>query len=520
MAAVQLNLNEGLTALKSTVTSEISSPDQIEQYLARYELLGGAIEDAREKDIISPLPDSEPVASADYARSRILTIRNRLFNLGYLKSDNKKARLDKTLKSGIAGFQRDAAKTIDGFVIDGWVGEQTWTALQELVSFEETSNILRWFNDGEACPALIRATHLRLYALGLIDAKPGQFVKDFIPSLQHFGDICRILTLSGNTVSPSLCQPTIALLFDQDALIKRLAQCTAPKKNPERKIIQSFVMNMARIELWMLGFAIEPDGSQTDLAAMLNRNIELKIRSSMFKALKSYWAYHKGDSSKANIPALLFVKSSFPDFFKQLVIDTSTDAGMDADEIYDCLNENHISLDTVWEHVKSFGSRLWDGLKRLWGWFKNMVRKVAGSILSFTENISRLAYQYILHSYEGVKAVIRGFTDSVFYLVSTEIKTPEHVKTVIRHDADFDFKVLVHDADKPADVTALAETMEIRSRIFNISSRILASLIALLKYIVTGFVGWAWLLMGLLKLHKRLDRLAPELIELQKELET
>jgi len=517
MPAAPPNLCEGLTALKRSVTSDISSPEQFEQYLERYAMLGGAVEELRQKNIISPLPDSEPAGSSDYAHSRIRTIRNRLFNLGYLKFDSKEVQLDETLKSGIAGFQSDAAETIGDFTVDGWVGEQTWTALQELVSFEETSNIPRWFKDGEACPALIRATWLRLFTLGLIGDKPGQDLGDMGPALRQFSKICRILELTSGHVRPEICPETISLIFDQDGLVKQLAKCTAPTTKAVRMIIHGFVMSLAKIELWLLGFAVEPNGSKQEISASLNKSMILEKESPLYKALYSFWVLHKGDQSKATMPARLFVNSSFPLFFAQLLKDTTTEVEqMDADEVYDCLKEYHISLDTVWEHVKAFGSRLWDGLKRIWGWFRNIVRKVASAVSSFIKNISCLAYQYMLHSYETVKAVIRGFCDSVSYLVSAELKVPEHVKTVIRHDADFDFKILVHEEDKPADVTASVEAVKIRSRIFNISSRILAALINVLKYIATGFAGPEWLLMGLLKLHKRITRLAPELIELQK----
>ncbi len=74
--------------------------------------------------------------------SRIKTIRNRLFNLGYIEQDTGTGHLDDTIRDGIKVFQREA-----GLKVDGWIGEkETWPALQDLVSFETPINIKKWFD--------------------------------------------------------------------------------------------------------------------------------------------------------------------------------------------------------------------------------------------------------------------------------------------------------------------------------------------------------------------------------------
>jgi len=279
----------------------------------------------------------------------------------------------------------------------------------------------------------------------------------------------------------------------------------------------------------MLGFAIEPDGSDVrtsflrtgnGISDSLNSNMELKVRAPLYKALVSYWAIHKGHISKAQVPARLFIKQSFPQFFSQLMTDTSTeDAGeMDGDELYACLEEKHVSMNTVWEHVRIFGSRLWDGIRRVWGWFRNIIRHIGGAITAFIKDLSRLVYQYALYSYETVKTVIRGFCESVAYLVSPEVALPAAMMSRIHHDGDCDFIILVDESYAPADVTAEAELLEIKSCIFRISTYILSTLVAALKSVAAGIAGWAWLLSGLLRLHRCIVRLAPELIELQKRI--
>jgi len=529
MSVAQLNLSEGLSDLKLSVTSALSGSDQLGLCVKRYGLLEHALKKARTDEIITPLPDGEPSGSSDYARSRILTMRNRLANLGYLKSDSKRAVLDAKLKMGITRFQQDVAKTIDGFAVDGWIGDQSWTALQELVSFEDVSNIPRWFKEGEPSPALMRAIQLRLFALGLVEEKPGNVVLKLKPALQHFSEICRILKLSAEPVLPEVCPASVSLLFDQGEIVRRLAVTTAPTARSVRIKIHGFIMNVAKIELWMLGFGISPDGSDArpsplrfkrGISISLDRNMDLKSNTPLYKALFAYWSLHRGDKTRARMPARMFAKTSFPLFFNQLLKDTVIEPVevMDADQLYHSLETHQISMDMIWSQVESLGSRLWDGMKRLWGWFSNIVMKAVNFSKSFISSISRLTYQYILRSYESVKAVIRGFCASAAYLFNPDVKVVEGVKTVIRHDGDVDFKVIVHEGDRAADVRVSAGVLEIRGRIFYISSRILSGLIAVLKSITAGITGWAWLLLGLLKLYKRIALLAPELIVLQKRL--
>ena len=64
-----------------------------------------------------------------------------------------------------------------GLVADGWVGDYTWKALMELVSFEAPIDLLRWLNPepkGRPKISLKRAIALRLHVLGLAETR-----KDF-----------------------------------------------------------------------------------------------------------------------------------------------------------------------------------------------------------------------------------------------------------------------------------------------------------------------------------------------------
>ena len=122
----------------------------------QYHLLEHALENAQADNIISPLLETRPYSTKVYSRSRLMTIRNRLYLLGYITRDSGQASLGAELERGIRAFQQEASFTVNGFVVDGWTGEQSWQALQELVSFESPANLGRWFLHDTASPALIR----------------------------------------------------------------------------------------------------------------------------------------------------------------------------------------------------------------------------------------------------------------------------------------------------------------------------------------------------------------------------
>jgi len=525
MSASQDKLNTGLSELQLAVATELSGTasldGKINQKIKQYSLLGDAMTQARQENIISPLPQQEPSGSDDYAGSRIRTIRNRLFNLGYLAVDDKSALLDETIKNAIRAFQKDA-----GLTQDSWVGEQTWSALQALVSFEEPTHLAGWFSAGEANSALIRATHLRLFALGLMADKPRDINRAVIRA--GLGRFIEAIDALGFDVEgagienlmPDLHMDVLTLLFDEDELIRRMgaSESPVPKQHAGLRSAHALLINIAKIELWMLGYDVDPRGSQDDDIAVARGTSELNHTSPLFKAMKQFWA-DKGQSARSTMRSRSYLSQSFRTFFSELYEDTmldQTEELPDSDELFQHFSDDKNFIQTVWDHVKTFGARLWDGVKRMWGWFKRVIKSAARAAGEFMEGVSRIAYHYILKSYEAVQAVVKAVVHSIRFFTQQRLDISGRNQTVIFHDLDFDFKAVVHNDDAPEDVYAIADSLNRKSSIFKISCKIFSALLDVLKGVINGvFTGWATLLMSLLKLYKHTARWAPELIQAQ-----
>ena len=230
-----------------------ADPKSVDRVISRIGALDEDLSQSEVNGLFVPLPLEEPRKSKDV--SRIKTIRNRLANLGYLPKDSGRPFLDKSLEQAIRWFQQEADLTVDG-----WVGEQTWTALQELVSFENPSNLQRWFRGGKIKAALKRAIGLRLFVLGLMEYAPASHPVDPTSGMAAFGRVWQILNLGPVTSRASISLEWVARLFDQDGLVDRLANAKVPTTLQERQSIHGFVLNVAKIELWLAGYKVRPGG--------------------------------------------------------------------------------------------------------------------------------------------------------------------------------------------------------------------------------------------------------------------
>ncbi|MDX8405512.1 MAG: peptidoglycan-binding domain-containing protein [Mariprofundus sp.] len=513
-----------------------ASPDALP---TQYGLLAEAMMQAHSDHIITALPDSKPASTSDYSRSRLKTIHNRLFMLGYLEEDHDGVvALDARLRAAIEYFQQEAFGTIR-LTADGWVGEQTWAALQQLVSFEESSHLNSWFDrGGKPCPALLRAVHLRLYALGMTGTHPTRQLNaaGIDEALQRFSEVIERLQLVDQPLAPTPTVKTLGLLFDQDGLVARLATAHAPKGYKERLRIKPFIISMTKVELWLAGYDICPDGyaDEEDTTFTKLNALDLSRDIDLTKALTAYWG-HLGAHGKRNLgrsspglKARALVNSAFPDFFLSVherLKRSAEEPLADSDAVYSRLEKeikkDPTVLQQVWNYIYDFGARIWDGIKRAWHWLKARITDLVSTTEAYLKNLSRLAYHYIRRAYEAVSAVIKGVAGSISFFTPCVLNIPkEKLKlnkgncTLIGHDMDFDFRVLVDVKDSAADVQRIVDYVNGKSTLFGISCKLLALLLELLKQ--ATFAGWPMLLMALLKLYRAIVQWAPVFLDAQR----
>lgn len=478
---------------------------------SRLDALGGILAEAEEQGVIVPLPVAEDEARlSELHASRVRTTRSRLSLLGYMK-DNRSPEVDRSLRHAIRRFQIDA-----GLRVDGWVGEKTWTALQELVSFEHPSNIHEYFDDGKPRDALVRAAKLRLFVLGLLDKKNPRKWERVEAALKRFADLAGILGLHPRPLTPALTPETLRVLFDQDGITERLGRAGADftghrpadmSKAKFQRVVSGFVVSVAKVELWLLGFDVTPDGeTRFDVPPATNRAPPRRYR--LCHALYQFWGFFFRSAK----PRHELARRITPEFFRRLSRIQSDGSRMpiDSDAVYRTLaRQDERTLGLVWDGLKSLGSRIWDGMKRVWSWFRAWFRSVGRQLQKWVTNLARLAMRLALGAFQTVRNLMKMVSTIASVLRHRTLPGSDVKHIVIHRDADFDYRVYVNPARAVDRVYELLDEFRTRAMRFAAGVRILGLLIDAIREVVrTGVLGgWLGLILSLVRVYSNLKKL-------------
>lgn len=476
------------------------------------------MEEANRKGLVNKVPENEAETyDIKSQKIRLQTIATRLYLLGYLRRKIPSRRIEKKfkdIKEAVLKFQKDA-----NLVEDNWVGNETWYALDELVSFESEFKNEKWFIDGKIKPEVInvihRATQLRLWCLGLYHKKPKPNFKLLSKiSLYKFGRILKIFLIKREKFAINFNYESLSILFDQDVLTHAITKRSKPNsgsffiklatdnKKKERKLAQSFMINCAKIELWLLGYEVNIDG---------DTSFQYKKGSDLWKEIsKFYQQFGKMDKSIAEKIAMKIT----PKFFLEIGSALETTDAYNSDDASEEIVKYLYSSDDVkttnnineaWTYIKEKGVRLWDGLKRIWRWIKKIGRKAAQFIKN---NVFKAFYRYTAKAYKifsrGLSAVIKSF--AVYfkgYLNSPEIN--------FGFSKDLDTISYISNSISTENANVGIAKLVKQSRAFNLGCRIVGFLFYIFKNLTLGLFGWAKILFSLLKGYKELKVLYLEL---------
>ncbi|NCB09898.1 MAG: hypothetical protein EOM73_17295, partial [Bacteroidia bacterium] len=223
----------------------------------------------------NPPANKKETYDIDSQQIRIQTIASRLWLLGYLPKKIHSRRIVQKLseiQQAVVRFQGEA-----NLKKDSWVGDKTWYALDELVGFESKLSEEQWFSGGMINPkteaAVHRAIQLRLWCLGLYRNKPSVNFKPLeIDALTNFENIVKMFRIKSGHFIAGFNDETIKILFNQDVLTGSLItenssqkttfsyRITARNKEGNDALAKRFIVNCAKIELWLLGYDIDIDG--------------------------------------------------------------------------------------------------------------------------------------------------------------------------------------------------------------------------------------------------------------------
>ncbi len=466
------------------------------------------LDEAGRKGIISVTPENEAETyDVTSQQVRIQTIATRLWLLGYLprKIPPKKIhqQLD-AIKDAVAQFQREA-----NLKQDNWVGNKTWYALDELVSFESELTMEQWFVNGtirpEANKAVQRAVQLRLWSLGLHRYKPK---KNFdlleAKDLEKFGKVLFIFLVKDTGYTADLNAETLSLLFNQDLLTHAIARrASADKKRfllrfaskgkaKQQQLAERFLVNCAKIELWLLGYDVPIDG-KNDFA--------ISTDSPVYKKMSEYYQQFQGhDNTTANRLA----RKITPAFFQSISIaHEENDNAFDEDEASEAIAKEMVSTSKVekaWSYIKERGIRLWDGLKRLWRWMKKIGKKV---ISFLEENVFKAFFRYASKVYKVVKCGITNVVRAIGVYIKGGMATP---KSAFLFSADMDTTAYFSKQITPVEQQQSFDALALHTRAFKLGCHMIGWLLNIFKHLATGFVGWAKLLVSMVKSYKELKQ--------------
>ncbi len=468
------------------------------------------LEDAQKKGIVNvPPSNKEETYNIESQRIRLQTVASRLFLLGYLPRKIRPRRLEAKMdliKKAVLQFQKDA-----GLKEDSWVGDVTWYALDQLVSFESDFNFEQWFlPDGsvqeKSIEALCRATQLRLWSLGLYRQKPRRKTIHLKKvSFFKFSSVLKMLQIVDDQFQAGLNRETLRYLFDQDNLTQAIKRSKRPNKDSfsiklpkknkgtQKVLFQKFVVNCAKIELWLLGYDITIDGKN---------NFQFVEGSQLWKALTHYY---QNFENKNKLQAQKLALQITPALFEGLGAAVEAIYEYDQDDASEEISKIMIPEDPVkastifqsaWSYIKDKGMRLWDGLKRVWGWIKRMGKKVVSFI---DKNIFKAFYRYVSKSFKIVKKGISAIVKSFGVYISGQLQTKSVLYTFSK---DMDVTTYFDANTNNRDLEFAMLKLDKQARSFNVGCRILGFVFYMFKSIVLGVFGWAKLLYTLLKSYK------------------
>lgn len=451
-----------------------------------------------------------PQADTEATTSRPLhdpVVRERLRLLGYLPRRGPRPGNGR-VADALRTFQQEADLTVDG-----WCGPEAWEALQQLVTFESPTRVKHWFNgSGEPLPVLRRALQLRLFALGTAGRMPGKALPALpATGLARFWRQARRLRLAPRDAPMPPLPELATLIFDQDRLLQAVADLAQPWRVNHRQRwrfayvqlndnerprdvqpeLSRFLVSMARVELWLLGFSIDIGQALNHPVYSLHGTDRRNGRTT--EALRQFW------KAFGVRPAPHQIRSITPELFQALTdpepvapvqpaSDQMTPTLTSSADIAQQARTPQV-LDEIWQLGQKLGMKLWDGVRRLWQLLRRGVRR----LLDIGRNLARLFMHHALGAFTQVRSALNTLTTSLGQYLRGTLDTPEGVHVSLRLDGDL--AIAIAPAASATGLRQAGQQLRAFARSFRRSTRLLALFVRLLRSASAGPLrGWSRLL--------------------------
>jgi hypothetical protein len=300
--------------------------------------------------------------------------------------------------------------------------------------------------------------------------------------------------------------------------------------------VHTLVVNAAKIELWLMGYPVEPSGYDleeratapidsdglTDMDVWLKSKTLTRFRTvkknmKFHKALHRFWIDHGRDDDTADEFSVFFLQN-FPNFFK--IVDAGLQTGKELnvahrqEDLEAFLADRKDQIPTVWQTVRTIGARIWDGVRRVWGWFKQMLTVFKKKILKIGTNLSRIIYDFALESFTVVSDVFKSIGTVVEFMVNPIMPGSDTQGVVFRRGPGFDPRIVIHNSADGRQVINCCETLKRKTRIFAFGCHVIGTFVSILAEVFrkawTAYFGLVLTLIKLRAVKYRLKSLAQE----------
>lgn len=428
-------------------------------------------------------------------------VRARLELLGYAPGPEGDS---STLRQAVLQFQQDA-----GLEVDGWVGKQTWGALDEFITLEPPLQLGLWYPMGERpCPALVRATALRLRMLGF-EAPVTDREELLAEPLAAFRRAALELGLSAGPEVPD--RQVVGLLFDDEllfsierrALEDRAGLGPVSLDEPEGGAASRILRRMVRNELWLHGY---------DVGDLRGTTQVVPGQKGLADGLRAYWSHRELPPGETLERRSTRIDTTL---FEALLEDHRAPVGGKAEE------HEHVS-GFVARHLEEFRQAwertipcrpvffIWDGVKRGGRWLHKqiaglsslaeVVRKGVEYTKTFVWNMVRYVFQQGSKVFSTVRRAVAALIYGVQPFLDGGIRVGQGAGRVECQIAlNGNLGVFIGNEASPEATGALTTRLEQMSRCLNASSLIFAEILRAELKLLRGPAGWMALLSHLVQ---------------------
>ncbi len=440
------------------------------------------------------------VAPEDEA-ARIAAVRDRLRRLGYPLADvaeEKRGLWADDVRAALRQFQIEAVLVERS----GELTVESWDALQELFNFETRMQVSEWFGASGADLTLQRAARLRLSVLGF--GKPPR-AEDFAPAseaMAAFAETARDLGVLNTQISGGLTPEFAAILFGHDALTDRLADCGERLAALDRKAranAEHFLVCFAKVELWLHGYDVAPDGSSKLIQpAMHGRhgggNTERTNRTADQFNLFFAELAPEGMSVKSASPAA--IPARVPELLKRMrelraaqPLSKESASG----EVVALLEAELAEKPGLWAELKTAAANLvgilFDGVRRVLAWIGKLLKRVWSAVSTAVVNMWRAVHHFMGGAAFYFRKAARALGEGVNFLIAPGLASAPVCCARYTRKKDFDAAILIDVSADEEEVGVFTRGLARKGAVLAVACRIIRLVCTAVRIALRGAGG-------------------------------